>query len=143
MPPLSTYPSIPAASGPHNEITWGPGVYDSPPPMERVIHSLEHGAAVVWYSPDVSGEELERLRTFYGSGTAGTRVIVAPYDYVGEGEADTLPAGTQMTMVAWHHVQRCASVNLAAAFTFTANYAAPPFGQRPYRGNAPEAGAQF
>jgi len=143
MPPLSTYPSVPPASGPHFEIPWGAGVYDSPPPIERVIHSLEHGAAVVWYSPHVSGEELERLRTFFGSGAAGARVIVAPYEYVGEGEADTLPAGTQMAMVAWHRVQACANVNLAAAFSFTAHYAFPPFGQRPYRGIAPEAGAQF
>ncbi len=143
MPPLSAYPSVPPASGPHFEIPWGAGVYDSPPPIERVIHSLEHGAAVVWYSPEVSGVELERLRTFFGSGAAGARVIVAPYEYVGEGEAGTLPAGAQMAMVAWQNVQSCASVNLAAAFGFTANYGAPPFGQRPYRGEAPEPGAQF
>jgi hypothetical protein len=34
-------------------------------------------------------------------------------------------------------------VNLAAAFGFTSSYSAPPFGQRPYRGEAPEAGAAF
>jgi hypothetical protein len=40
-------------------------------------------------------------------------------------------------------VQTCANVNLAAAFGFTSSYTAPPFGQRPYEGNAPEAGARF
>lgn len=143
MPPLSTYPSVPPASGPHDEIPGGAGVYDSPPPIGRVLHSLEHGGAVVWYSPEVSGQELERLRTFFGSGAAGSRVIVAPYDYPDEGAAGSLPAGTQMAMVAWQNVQSCANVNLAAAFSFTAHYADPPFGQRPYRGIAPEAGAQF
>ncbi len=142
-PPLSTYPSVPPASGPHNEITWGAGVYDSPPPIERVLHSLEHGAAVVWYAPDASGEELDRLRTFYSDSPAGSRVIVAPYDYPDAGAAGRLPGGNQMALVAWHHVQTCANVNLAAAFGFTAHYAAPPFGQRPYRGNAPEAGVAF
>ncbi len=142
-PPLSTYPSVPPASGPHNEITWGAGVYDTPPPIERVIHSLEHGAAVIWYSPDASGEELDRLREFYADGGPGARVIVAPYDYPDQGAAGRLPGGNEMALVSWHHVQTCASVNLAAAFGFTSQYAAPPFGQRPYRGNAPEAGVQF
>ena len=45
-----------------------------------------------------------------------------------------------MALVAWHHVERCARVSLAAAFDFTSEYAAPPFGSRPYLGNAPEAG---
>ena len=142
-PPLSTYPSVPPASGPHNEVTWPAGVYDAPPPIERVLHSLEHGAAVVWYAPDTSGEELDRLKEFYADGVHASRVIVAPYDYPDQGAAGSLPDGTEMALVSWHHVQTCASVNLAAAFGFTSQYAAPPFGARPYRGNAPEAGSVF
>ena len=141
--PLSTYPSVPPASGPHNAIPYGAGVYSTPPPIDRVIHSLEHGAAIVWYAPDVSGQELDRIRTFYEGQKVGSRVIVAPYDYPDEGAAGTLPAGTRMALVAWHKVQKCANVNLAAAFGFTSSYTAPPFGQRPYKGEAPEAGAAF
>ena len=141
--PLSSYPSVPPASGPHNAIPYGAGVYSTPPPIDRVIHSLEHGAAIVWYSPDVSGQELDRIRTFYGGNNVGSRVIVAPYDYPDEGAAGTLPAGTQMALVAWHTVQTCDNVNLAAAFGFTSSYTAPPFEQQPYKGNAPEAGAAF
>ena len=140
--PLSTYASVPPASGPHNPIPYPAGVYATPPPIDRVIHSLEHGAAIVWYAPDVSGKELDRIRTFYeGHDLAGSRVIVAPYDYPDQGAAGALPAGTQMALVAWHNVQKCANVNLAAAFGFTSSYAAPPFGQRPYKGEAPEAGS--
>ena len=54
-----------------------------------------------------------------------------------------LPAGTRMALVSWHHLQSCDGLDLAAAFGFTSSYAAPPFGQRQYRGNAPEAGAGF
>ena len=54
----STYPSVPPASGPHNSIPYGAGVYGTPPPIDRVIHSLEHGAAIVWYSPDVRERSL-------------------------------------------------------------------------------------
>jgi Protein of unknown function (DUF3105) len=141
--PLSTYPSVPPASGPHNAIPYGAGVYGTPPPIDRVIHSLEHGAAIVWYSPDVSGEELDRIRTFYGGDKVGSRVIVAPYDYPDQGVEGTLPAGTQMALVAWHNVQTCAKVNLAAAFGFTSEYAFPTFERREYKGEAPEAGNPF
>lgn len=143
MPPLSSYPSLPPASGPHNAVTLSAGVYDSAPSIDRVIHSLEHGAAVVWYAPGATGEEIDRLRAFYDQSTAGARVIVAPYDYPDQGGAGSLPAGTQMALVAWHHVESCARVSLAAAFDFSAKYAAPPFGQRTYLGNAPEAGLAF
>lgn len=141
--PLSSYASVPPASGPHNAIPYGAGVYSTPPPIDRVIHSLEHGAAVVWYAPDASGKELDRLRTFYEGADVGNRVIVAPYDYPDQGAAGSLPAGTQIALVAWHKMQKCASVNLAAAFGFTSSYAARPFGDLPYRGEAPEAGAAF
>ena len=141
MPPLSRYATVPPASGPHNGSPLGAGVYTTPPPVDRLIHSLEHGAAVVWYSPDVSGAELDRLMAFYEQNAeAGSRVIVAPYDYPDQGDAGRLPAGTQMALVAWHYIEDCASVNLAAAFDFTARYAAPPFGQQQYVGEAPEAG---
>ena len=140
---LSTYPSVPPSSGPHNAIPYGAGVYGTPPPIDRVIHSLEHGAAIVWYAPGASGQELDRIRTFYEGDDVGSRVIVAPYDYPDQGAPGTLPAGTQMALVAWHKVQRCANVNLAAAFGFTSSYAAPPFGRQPYKGEAPEAGNAF
>jgi len=139
--PLSSYPSVPPASGPHNAIPYGAGVYSTPPPIDRVIHSLEHGAAVVWYSPFASGAELERIRSFYEDSEVGSRVIVAPYDYPDQGAAGLLPGGDQMALVAWHKVQTCERVNLAAAFGFTSAYAAPPFEEQQYRGEAPEAGA--
>ena len=142
MPPLANYPSTPPASGPHNEITFGAGVYSTPPPIDRVLHSLEHGAAVVWYAPDATGEELARLRAFYEDDKVGGRVIVAPYDYPEQGVAGVLPAGSRMSLVSWHRMQACEQLSLPAAFGFTSSYAAPPFG-RQYRGNAPEAGRPF
>jgi Protein of unknown function (DUF3105) len=143
MPPLASYASTPPASGPHNEITFGAGVYSTSPPVDRVLHSLEHGAAVVWHAPDASGEELDRIRAFYEDDEVGGRVIVAPYDYPEQGAAGVLPAGSRMSLVSWHHVQACDELSLGAAFGFTSSFAAPPFGQRQYRGDAPEAGAGF
>ena len=141
MPRLSTYRSTPPTSGPHNQTPLDAGVYSSPPPIDQAIHSLEHGAAIVWYAPDVSGDELARIETFYRRAGVGSHVIVAPYDYPDQGTAGALPSGVEMALDSWHHLEMCARVNLSVAFGFTARYAAPPFGQEQYLGDAPEAGA--
>jgi hypothetical protein len=138
MPLLSSYPSVPPASGPHNLRPWPRGVYSTPPPIDQVIHSLEHGAAVVWYAPEASGEELAKIEDFYRDASNGQKVIVAPYDYPDQGAAGSLPGGSTMALVAWHHVETCTSVSLAAAFGFTARYGVPPFGNQSYLGDAPE-----
>jgi len=159
-PPLSAYPSIPPASGPHvppdNPGPLPAGVYDSAPDVYRVIHSLEHGAAVVWYSPNAGGGELQQLKDFYDrrltdAKVGQDRVIVAPYDYPTQGKAGQLPSGEQMALVAWHRLQTCASTSLAAAYDFTSQYTAEGRGAngsvetappgRTYAGEAPEAGA--
>ncbi len=141
MPPLASYPSQPPASGPHGDGTVPAGVYSSPPPMDRLIHSLEHGAAVVWFDPETEGADLQEIRDFFRDPAVGARVIVAPYDYPAEGEAGALAPGVGMALVAWHHVQTCTEPNLAAAFGFTARYAFPTFDGERYRGTAPEPGA--
>jgi hypothetical protein len=138
MPPLTSYASVPPASGPHNPTPWSRGVYSSPPPIDSVIHSLEHGAAVVWFSPDASGDQLTKIEDFYRDSSHGLKVIVAPYDYPDQGAAGTLPSGADMALVAWHHVETCSRISLAAAFGFTARYAIPPYGGQSYLGDAPE-----
>ena len=72
LPPLDTYPSTPPASGPHTGAATLPaGVYDSPPDIGPLIHSLEHGGTVVWYDPDASaGRAADRSST---STTRATR----------------------------------------------------------------------
>ena len=148
-PKLSAYPSVPPTSGPHAPIPPGPlpsGVYDQPPDIYRAIHDLEHGATIIWYSPDASGEELQQLREFYSqrlieAAVGQDRVLVAPYDYPDQGAAGQLPDGVQMALVAWHRLETCGRVDLAAAFAFTARLSAPPFDGQQYAGEAPEAGA--
>jgi hypothetical protein len=147
MPALTTYPSIPPTSGPHANIPPGPlpaGVYDEAPDLARVIHSLEHGATVIWYSPSASGAQLDQLKSFYDqqideAAVGQDRVIVAPYDYPGEG--GQLPDGVMMAPTAWHRLQNCTQVNLAVAYDFTSQFSAPPVDGRDYAGEAPEAGA--
>ena len=141
MPALSTYPSVPPTSGPHSSTPLAAGVYPSAPPMDQVIHSLEHGAAIVWYDPNASGAALTEMQDFYRDPDVGSRVIVAPYDYPDQGAAGSLPPGTGMALVSWHHLETCTDVNVSAAFGFTARYASPSYDGQDYLGDAPEPGA--
>jgi hypothetical protein len=148
-PKLSTYPSVPPVSGPHAPIPPGPipaGVYGSPPDIYRAIHSLEHGATIIWYNPAGSGGALDDVIAFYDRKVSAAaigqdRVIVAPYSYPDQGAAGQLPHGVQMALVAWHRLQTCSSVSLPVAFAFTSKYSAPPAAGQTYAGEAPEGGA--
>jgi Protein of unknown function (DUF3105) len=142
MPPLGTYSTVPPASGPHNSVPLSGGTYSDPPPIDQLIHSLEHGAAVIWYDRETPSAQVTRITDFYDQvgGVRADRVIVAPFDYPDQGEQGRLPPGTQMALVAWHRLRSCAEVNLAVAFDFTSQYAFPTFDGRAYQGEAPEQG---
>lgn len=143
-PPLSTYSSTPPASGPHDPSPLDAGVYSQPPDVYRAIHSLEHGAVVIWYAPTAPAAEVAKITSFYQGGSEGDHVIVAPYNYPSQGTAGALPAGKQMVMVAWHHIQACDKVSLDAAKGFVQPFRTPTGGAAPgYKGDAPEAGLQI
>jgi uncharacterized protein DUF3105 len=145
--PLSRYPSIPPASGPHASATLSAGSYAAAPPIGQALHSLEHGAVVIWFEPSVgSSRPMQEIREFMGPSGPGQElhVIIAPYDYPAEGKAGTLPSGVTMAMVAWHRLQFCARVDedaLQSAIEFVGNYRCPPgCDVNAYMGDAPEAG---
>lgn len=141
LPPLDTYPSTPPASGPHvGSSTVPAGVYDTPPDLGPLLHSLEHGGSVVWYSPDATQTAIDTIVDFYDQSepVGQDRVIVAPYDY--EGRGGQLPDGVQMALVGWRRLQSCAQPSLAVAFDFTSQYSFPTTQDREYAGEAPEAG---
>jgi hypothetical protein len=145
-PPLSQYPTTPPASGPHADVPLPAGVYDSltMPELFRSIHSLEHGATVIWYDAAASASDVANLIDFYDrrlqdAAVGQDRVIVTPYDFPSD-PAGILPDGTQMALTAWHRIQTCGSVDLAVAYDFTSQYSFPTAGGREYKGEAPEAG---
>lgn len=142
MPPLDSYPSTPPASGPHVGATTLPaGVYESPPDLGPLLHSLEHGGSVVWYDPDAPADALQPILDFYDQDdpVGQDRVIVAPYDY--EGPGGQLPDGVQMALVGWRRLQSCGTPSLAVAFDFTSQFSYPTTQDREYAGEAPERGA--
>jgi hypothetical protein len=149
-PPLSSYPTTPPTSGPHADIPPGPlpaGVYDSLtlPDLYRAIHSLEHGASIVWYDPAAPAERVASIIEFYDrrlqdAEVGQDRVIVAPYDFPGD-PAGLLPEGRQMALTSWHRLRLCDQVDLAVAYDFTSQYSFPTSSERDYLGEAPEPGA--
>lgn len=145
-PDLSTYPTVPPASGPHDPSPMSAGIYGSPPDVYRTIHSLEHGGVIIWYAPGATGKALDDLLAFYGQPQSDAdigqaKIIVAPFDFPDQGDAGQLPAGAQMVLVAWHRLQTCASVSLPVAFDFSSQYEVPGYAGRTYQGVAREPGA--
>jgi uncharacterized protein DUF3105 len=137
-PPLSSYPSTPPTSGPHDQIPLPAGVYPDAPDVYQTIHSLEHAAVIIWYAPGTTSDELAKLQQFFQKSNEQTKVIVAPYDYANQGAAGKLPAGKQMVLVAWHHLQTCDQVSLPVAYDFVAHYRSPTPKGESYKGDAPE-----
>lgn len=70
------YTTNPPTSGPMMDELAGAGIHNQEVPDERVIHSMEHGAAVVWYKADLPKEEVEKIVKAFNS--AGGKKIMLP-----------------------------------------------------------------
>ena len=114
------------------------GIYETPPPMDRVIHSLEHGAVVVWFDPPSDDPEIAEIRSFFAGSDQRNHVIVAPYDYPEEGSAGRLPSGKGMALVAWHRIRLCDEASLPVAYDFVHRFRFNLYRWGAYEGDAPE-----
>ena len=71
-----TYDQAPPVGGPHNPRWQACGYYDAPIQNERGVHSMEHGAVWITYSPDLAADQVAVLRAL----TDGrSHVLVSPY----------------------------------------------------------------
>jgi hypothetical protein len=77
------YKNYPPTSGSHYPRTADPGFYEQPVPEGYFVHSMEHGAIVLYYNPDLpdaTKQQLKDLMTmlpFDGSGKP--RLVIVPY----------------------------------------------------------------
>lgn len=70
------YNSNPPTSGPHwGDGTAGPGIKNEPVPDELVLHSMEHGAAVLWYRADLPQNDMDRLKKVF-SEASGKKIML-------------------------------------------------------------------
>ena len=70
------YAQTPPAGGEHNPVWQNCGFYDEPVADENAVHSLEHGAVWITYSPDLSQDQVDQLRDLAHS---QTYVLVSLY----------------------------------------------------------------
>ncbi|MDQ3924969.1 MAG: DUF3105 domain-containing protein, partial [Actinomycetota bacterium] len=56
------YEQDPPAGGEHNPVWQNAGFYEEPVRNENAVHTLEHGAVWITYSPDLSQDQKDRLQ---------------------------------------------------------------------------------
>jgi Protein of unknown function (DUF3105) len=71
------YPQTPPVGGPHNPVWQTCAFYDTAIMTERGVHSMEHGAVWVTYSPDLAADQVEVLK---GLQAGGKEVLVSPFE---------------------------------------------------------------
>jgi hypothetical protein len=69
------YEQNPPVGGEHNPVWQNCGYYSEPIGDENAVHSLEHGAVWITYSPDLPQDEVELLRD---TAESQTFVLVSP-----------------------------------------------------------------
>lgn len=77
------YSTNPPTTGPHYGKSQSAGIYDMPIPDGNLLHSMEHGAVIIWYkaangSEDggLSGQDIERLKQIFSSVAVNKKIMV-------------------------------------------------------------------
>lgn len=71
------YPQTPPVGGSHSPIWQNCQYYDTSIPNERGVHSMEHGAVWITYSPDLSAADRKVLSALAAT---GDHILVSQYD---------------------------------------------------------------
>lgn len=74
------YEQSPPAGGEHNPVWQNAGFYDRPIRDENAVHTLEHGAVWITYSPDLPADQQDRLRELVEERTC---MLASPYPDLG------------------------------------------------------------
>lgn len=70
------YAQTPPAGGEHNSAWHNAGFYEEPVRNETAVHTLEHGAVWITYSPDLPQEQVDQIRELANSREC---VLASPY----------------------------------------------------------------
>jgi hypothetical protein len=110
--PEPPYNSDPPTSGQHYEVPAGTGFYASPIERERLVHNLEHGQIVIWYSPETPQTVIDEIEKAVNEQPDAT--VAAPYDGVQPPE--------NVVLSAWGVLQRCQQVSQDVVDEFRTTY---------------------
>ncbi len=73
------YNSNPPTSGPHWAGVAGSGIKDELVSDELILHSMEHGAAVVWYREGMDQSDIDKITEAFNS-SYGKKIMLARKD---------------------------------------------------------------
>ena len=85
-----SYEQTPPVGGEHNSVWQNQGFYEEPVRNENAVHTLEHGAVWITYSPDLSLDQIESLR----DAVEGQKCVLASPN-------PDLPEGSPVVASAW------------------------------------------
>lgn len=71
----AAYNSNPPTSGPHWVDVAGAGIKDESVADELILHSMEHGAAVVWYKDSLAESDVDKIKEAYNSAD-GKKILI-------------------------------------------------------------------
>jgi hypothetical protein len=95
------YNSSPPTSGPHYEIPAETTFFTDQIPPEQVVHNLEHGAIVIWYSPNADEQTLDDIEALVDQEPTAT--VAVPF-------AD-LESPYSLALTGWTSLQKCEQVS--------------------------------
>lgn len=72
----SAYLTNPPTGGPHYAKSAPAGIYDKEVPDGNLIHSMEHGAVILWYKSDMPATESAKLKSIFSSVAVSKKIMV-------------------------------------------------------------------
>lgn len=110
------YDTTPPTSGPHYSGTVDAGFYTEAPPAGDIVHTLEHGAVVIYYDADALSPEAEQSLNEWASAHTGfwQSVVVVPHT----DESVDSP----YVLTAWRHSVRLSEYDTEIVRAFLAEY---------------------
>jgi Protein of unknown function (DUF3105) len=94
------YRTNPPTSGPHNPVPADDGIYDDPPPTEKLVHSLEHGRVIFQFTPGAPPKVRGQLKALVKQ---DPRHVILTANQTG------MPF--EVAATAWRHYVGCRKVN--------------------------------
>jgi hypothetical protein len=106
------YTTSPPTSGNHYPTAADPGFYSDPIPEENVVHNLEHGQIVIWYSPDAPQATIDSIESVVDE--EAIALVAVPYDGI--------PSGSELSFTAWGALQSCSDFSNDILSQFRAEF---------------------
>jgi hypothetical protein len=101
-------------SGIHSPHDLKFGFYTEKPPIEKLVHNLEHGDIIIYYKPDADATVMDQIKTLIHYKRAGSGVLGVPNP--------DIPSDKQLVVNAWTKTMELTSFNEEQIGTFIYKY---------------------